>query len=225
MAPVDERGFVRKERCVMDRDQSRTDLRIEWAILVLGLAGVVAIFVPFAAQLSPWRAMPELAASGSWNTESSRALEVYLDITMPTAALAFFLAPLVSYAQLSRCLGRPLSRWERSVLLASAALVAIGCLAVVALGVRSLIGDRGGSDRDAIDLLATILVWIPLLGWGLRSRRRLRRVAAESLAMGVYIGGVAMWGLIVSTMLEPTAAVAGLSCVAYAVSLWRRVRG
>jgi len=48
VARADERWFVRKERRVMDRDQSRIDLRIELAILVLGLAGVVAIFVPFA---------------------------------------------------------------------------------------------------------------------------------------------------------------------------------
>lgn len=208
----------------MDRDQGRTDHWIEWAILVLGLAGVAAIFVPFALGLSPWRAMPVLATAGAWTSDGSRALEIYADITLPMAALAFFLAPLLSYAQLSRCLGRSLSQWQRSVMITSAVLVATGCLAAVAPEVRSLIGDSERSHRDAVDLLATILVWVLLLGWGLSSRRRLRSVAAESLAMGAYIGGVAMWGLIYSNDLEPTAVVAGLACVVHAVSLWRRVR-
>jgi hypothetical protein len=38
------------------RVQGNAARRIEWAILVLGLAGIAAIFVPFAYNKSPWGA-------------------------------------------------------------------------------------------------------------------------------------------------------------------------
>jgi hypothetical protein len=85
-----------------------TDRRFEWVILVLGLAGVVAIFVPFTAGLSPLAALPVLRVLGS----SVPALDVFTRIASTTATLAFFLAPLLSCAQLSRCLRRPIARWR-----------------------------------------------------------------------------------------------------------------
>ncbi len=100
----------------MARQQDSADRRIERAILVLGLVGVVAIFVPFTAGLSPLAALPVLRVLGS----SMPALDVFAKIVSTTAALAFFLAPLVSLAQWSRCLGRPCSVWERGLQTAAA---------------------------------------------------------------------------------------------------------
>jgi len=204
------------------RDKVSADRRIEWAILVLGLAGIVAIFVPFAYRLSPLNALPVLMEVGSWVTSRSRAFEIYVDIAATTAVLAFFLAPLLSYAQLSRCLGRPLSRWERKLLLASALVVTVGCMAFVTYGVLSLSVDAEVDARDAADLLGTLIIWILVPWWGLRLRRRYGDSAAEPLAMAAYIGGAATWGLLYSPFLQPTAVVAGFTCVVYAVSLRRR---
>ena len=55
----------------MARERKSADRRIEWAILVLGLAGIVAIFVPFAYGLSPLNALPVLMEVGSWVTSRS----------------------------------------------------------------------------------------------------------------------------------------------------------
>jgi hypothetical protein len=206
----------------MAHEQHTADRRIEWAILVLGLTGIVAICVPFAYGLSPLNALPVLMEMGSWVTSRSRAFEIYVDIAATMAVLAFFLAPLLSYAQLSRCLGRPLSRWERKLLLASALLVTVGCVALVAYGVLSLSVDAELDARDAVDLSGTLIIWILVLWWGIRLRRRYGDSAAEPLAMAAYIGGVATWGLLYSPFLEPSAVVAGFTCVVYAASLWRR---
>jgi hypothetical protein len=204
------------------RDKKSANRRIEWMILVLGLAGIVAIFVPFAYGLSPLNALPVLMEVGSWVTSRSRAFEIYVDIAATTAVLAFFLAPLLSYAQLSRCLGRPLPRWQRKLLLASALVVTVGCVALVAYGVLSLSADAEVDARDAADLLGTLIIWILVPSWGLRLRRRYGDSAAEPLAMAAYIGGVATWGLLYSSFLEPTAVVAGFACVVHAACLWRR---
>jgi hypothetical protein len=99
VARADERWFVRKERRVMDRDQSRTDLRIELAILVLGLAGVVAIFVPFAYSTSPWGAVRWFV--NPWFDPSSyRADSLVASLANTSLLLGFLLAPLISLLQL-----------------------------------------------------------------------------------------------------------------------------
>ena len=199
----------------MDRDQSRTDLRIEWTVLVLGLAGILAIFVPFTAGLSPLAALPVLRVLGS----SVPALDVFTKIVSTTAALAFFLAPLVSLTQWSRCLGRPCSVWERGVQTVAAFLAISGCLAFLGLGVKQdVIFGRGVAVFVALGIVVGVL-----LLWRRVSRRH-QESSAECLLLAAYVGGVATWVAAFAYDLEPTAVVAGFACVVYAVSLWRRVR-
>ncbi len=135
MARVDERGFVRKERRVRDRGQSRTDHWIEWAILVLGLAGVVALFVPFAYGTSPWGAVPWFVDPLVDRSEQYPADSIIASVATGAmwlaGLLASFLAPLVSLAQLSRCLGRPCSIWARRIHTAAALIAIGGCLAIL----------------------------------------------------------------------------------------------
>jgi hypothetical protein len=200
------------------RVQGNAAGRIEWAIFVLGLAGIAAIFVPFFLGLSPLAAVPVLLVLGS----SVAALDVFTKIASTTAVLVFFLAPLLSYSQLSRCLRRPISRWERGVLRASAAVVTAGCLSLVACFVFMLIVSEWGGARDVVNVSGAMVVWVILLWWVRRAQRRHRGMAAEPLAQAAYIGGVATWAVLFSSDLEPTAVVAGFTCVVYAVSVWRR---
>jgi len=58
----------------------------------------------------------------------------------------------------------------------------------------------------------------------LRSRRDERRRASIEDREAAAHGGVATWAASFAHYLEPTAVVAGFTCVVYAVSLWRRVR-
>jgi hypothetical protein len=221
VAQVDERWFVRQVRRVMDRDQSRTDLRIEWAVLVLGLAGVVAIWRPFAgvSPIDAWRLMSSQAAYAFTSRELGPISAMFMAVI-----LSFFLAPLVSLAQLSRCLGRPCSIWERRIHTVAALIAIAGCLALLVVCVKEGVIERGpyfmGSPVAvfvALGIVAGVLVL-----WRRVSKRHTEH-SAECLLIGAYIGGVATSAAIATYYLGPTEAVAGFTCVVYAVSLWRRV--
>jgi len=228
VARVDERGPVRKEWRVMDRDQSRSDHWIEWMILVLGLAGVVAIFVPFAYDTSPWGAVPWFVNPLVIRSEQYPADSIIASGATGALRLAgllsFFLAPLVSLAQLSRCLARPCSIRARRVHTVAALVAIAGCLAILVVCVKEGVSQqrlRMGSEV-AVFIASAIIVGVLVL-WRRASKRHAEN-SAECLLMGAYIGGVATWAAAFAYYLEPTAVVAGFTCVVYAVSLWRRVR-
>jgi len=185
----------------MAHGQHTADRRIEWAILVLGLAGIVAIFVPFAYGLSPLNALPVLMEVGSWVTARSRAFEIYVDIAATTAVLAFFLAPLLSYAQLSRCLGRPLSRWERKLLLASALVVTVGSVvgpqvATTVWRLRCRAPGHGGVHRWRCDVGITLFAISPANGGrgGIHLRRLRGEPAAAERTLEVSLRGGSVAG-------------------------------
>ena len=205
------------------RDQGTEGRRIEWAILVLGLAGIPAIWLLFAWGESPieaWRLMSSEAAY----TFTSRALG-HISVLLLAGLLSFFLAPIVSLAQLSRCLGRPCSVWERRIHTVAALVAIAGCLALLVDCVT-----EGVIEREPYFTGSPVAVFVALgiaagvLALWRRMSRRHKENAAECLLMGAYIGGVATWAAAFAYYLEPTAVVAGLACVVYAVSLWRRVR-
>lgn len=216
----------------MAGERRSAELAIERAILVLGLAGVVAIFAPFAFSFSPWSAvswyLPVSASSAAAFREAFRSSGGAVSaIASAMAFTVFFVAPLLSLAQLSRCLGRPLSRAERALLIAFAGPVAFSCLGWLIFDLYA--------RRSLEDVIVGIGVWqltvVAVLLWGVillglfRVRKRLGSNAAECVLLSTYVGGVATWAILTVELLETTAAVAGLACVVYAVSVWRRVDG
>jgi NO-binding membrane sensor protein with MHYT domain len=74
-----------------------------------------------------------------------------------------------------------------------------------------------------VGFIVFVLLMLALDLWRRVSNRR-QENSAECLLLGAYIGGVATWAAAFADDLEPTAVVAGFTCVVYAVSLWRRVR-
>src|SRR5512141_1411596 len=100
----------------MDRDQSRTHLRVEWAILVLGLAGIAAIFVPFAYGTSPWGAVPFFLNPLVDRSEQYLADSQIASVATTSLVLAFFTAPVITLTQLSRCVARKVSAVEQAIL-------------------------------------------------------------------------------------------------------------
>jgi len=207
----------------MGRDQSRTDLRIEWVVLMLGLAGTAALWLLFASGKSPieaWRLMSSQVAY----TFASRE-PWHISVLLLAGLLAFYLAPLISLAQCSRCLGRPCSVWERRVHTAASLVAIVGCLTILIVCVKEGVIERGsyftGSPVAVFVALGIVLGVLVL--WRRVSKRH-KETSAECLLMGAYIGGVATWAAAFAYELEPTAVVAGFTCVVYAVSLWRRMR-
>jgi hypothetical protein len=195
---------------------------IEWALLVLGLPGVAALFIEFAWGTSPVGAYFIVLAPfdpGSFDTAHDR---VYA-IVRSSALLAFFLAPFVSLAQLSRCFGRPLSRFERRALGAVALLTIGGNIVSALVGCHerlvSPLHEYGRAGLFAVTALAAVIGMATL---SMRVRAHRSRDAAESLAMGAYIVAIATWALGLIDMLEPGAIVFGWTCLVYAASCWRR---
>jgi hypothetical protein len=176
----------------MAREQDSADRRIEWLILVLGLAGVVAIWLLFAWGESPIEA---------WLLMSSQA----------------------AYTFTSRELG-PISAMWLAGLLAFFLAIA-GCLAILVVCVKEGVTEQGsyftGSPVAVFFALGIVLGVLVL--WRRVSKRQ-KETSAECLLMCAYIGGVATWAAAFAYYLEPTAVVAGITCVVYAVSLWRRTR-
>jgi hypothetical protein len=206
--------------------QRHADIAIERAILVLGLAGVVAIFEPFAFGYSPWTAVPRYySGSAAALREALNSGEGIVSFVGGAAAFTvFFVAPLLSLAQLSRCFTRPLSRVERAVLVAVAGLAAFGCLGLLGFDLYA----RASLKDVVVGLgvwqvtVAAILLWIAIVLVLIRVRKRLRSNAAECMLLSAYVGGVATWAVLLVGILETTAAVAGFACVVHAVSVWRR---
>ena len=207
----------------MDLGQSRSDHWIEWVILVLGLPGIAAIWLLFAWGNSPieaWRVMSSQAAY----TLTSRELGPVSAMIL-AGLVSFFLAPLVSLAQWSRCLGRPCSLWERGIHWAAALVALAGCLPILFFCVKEGVIEQGDPfvGSPVWVLVALGVVAAVLVLWRRVSRRH-PEDSAECLLMGAYIGGVATWAASFANYLEPTAAVAGFTCVVYAASLWRMTR-
>ena len=207
----------------MTHEPHRADRRIEWVILVLGLAGIPAIWLLFAWGESPieaWRLMSSEAAY----TFTSRALG-HISVLLLAGLLSFFLAPLVSLAQLSRCLGRPCSIRARRVHTVAALVAIAGCLALLVDCVKEGVIEQGSyfTGSPVAVFVALGIVAGALVLWR-RTSKRHQGNSAECLLMGAYIGGVATWAAAFAYYLAPTAVVAGFTCLVYAVSLWRRVR-
>lgn len=210
--------------------QRNADLAMEWAILVLGLAGVVAIVVPFAHGYSPWAAaslfLPVSPSGAAVFRESfSSSAGAVSAIGGATAFMVFLMSPLISLAQLSRCLGRLLSRAERAILVAVAVPAALSCIGwlVFDLYARVSLEDvRVGIGAWQLTM-AAVLLWAVIILALLRVRKRLGRDAVECVLLSTYVGGVTTWATLLAELLETMAAVAGFACVVYAVSVWRRV--
>ena len=203
--------------------------RTEWAILVLGLAGIPALWLAFAWATSPieaWR----LCSDGliyQWRSFSSGAgdpSDFRLAAAVLAALLSFFLAPVVSLAQLSRCLGRPSSVWEKWAFRVFASVAIAGCLALAASFAEYSLGDQYLQPSDLVVVFVAFGIIVGALIPWFRTFRRHREDSAECMLMGAYIGGVGMWAALFIDRLEPTAVAAGFTCVVYAVSLWRRTR-
>jgi hypothetical protein len=202
-------------------------------ILVLGLAGIPAIWLAFAWGTSPmdaWRLFSSqliyhwrLLSSGAGDASDFRDTAVTL-----TAVLPFFLAPFVSLAQLSRCLGRSSSIWERRAFTVFASVSVAGCLAAVVLQATSMVEyaqeDRYRQPSDPVVLFVAFGIIVGALIPWFRTFRRHRECSAECMLMGAYIGGVALWAALLVGLIEPTAVAAEFTGVVYAVSLWRRLR-
>jgi hypothetical protein len=159
-----------------------------------------------------WR----LFSSGAGDASDFRLTAVTL-----AALLSFFLAPFVSLAQLSRCLGRPSSVWERWAFRVFASVAIAGCLASLVEYSRE---EQYWQSSDLVVVFVAFGIIVGALIPWFRTFRRHREDSAECMLMGAYIGGVGMWAALFIDLLEPTAVAAGFTCVVYAVRLWRRTR-
>lgn len=207
----------------MTREQYGADRWIEWAILVLGLAGVVAIFVPFAGGLSPLQGLI-LFTGGHVDGIGLDFDSVFQKIELVAGLGPFFLPPVIGALQLARCVGRPpgttVSRLVRRVEVA--ALLGLVLLAVAAL--RSIVADWRTIERA--EMAGTIVtVLMPIIVWKFwRSfDRRMGAAVPGSLAIPAYVGCVIAWSAIFIRYLDDSAAFAGFACVVYAGSLWRQI--
>jgi hypothetical protein len=202
----------------MTSEPHYADRRIEWAILVLGLAGIPAIWLSFAEGTSPFEAW------GFWGGDTYASWELGIIAAWLAGLLSFFLAPLVSLAQHSRCLGRPCSVWERRVYTAAAIVAIAGCLAILINHVTGYVIEGGNTPESKVAVFVALgIVAGMLVLWRLVSKQH-KEIPAECLLMGAYIGGVATGAALYSPWLDRTAIVAGFTCVVYAVSLWWRIR-
>ena len=205
----------------------------EWVILMLGLAGIPAIWLAFAWGTSPIEALRLFSDQViyQWRLVSSAAGDAsdLRDTAVTLAALLpFFLAPFVSLAQLSRCLGRPCFVWQKRLCWLLTSVAIAGCLAFVGLMAWELAEYHRGQEYlrppDTFAVLVAFGIIVGALVLWFRVFRRRQEDSAERLMMSAYISGVGMWAASFADLLEPTAVAAGFTCVVYAVSLWRRLR-
>jgi hypothetical protein len=208
----------------MRLDTGQSDRRIEWAILVLGLTGVVAIFVPFAYDTSPWGAVPFVLNPLVDRSEQYPADSWIASVAMTSLVLAFFIAPVITLVQLSRCVARQVSAVERAILVFALVLVVTGCAGALGLMVLWTVSEEISGATDVLLFIIAPLILIALFITARNASLRRKGVRAEVCALAAYIGTVMFFTVGLRSDLDMTAAVAGQACVVYAVSLWRRTR-
>jgi hypothetical protein len=208
----------------MTHEPHRADRRIEWAILVLGLAGVVAIFVPFAYGISPWGAVPLFLNPLVDRSEQYPADSIIASVAMTSLVLAFFIAPVMTLVQLSRCVARTVSAVERAILVFALVLVVTGCAGWLGCMVFWTASEGISGATDVLLLIIAPLILIALFVTARHVSLQRNGLPAEICALLAYIAAVAFFAVAFWDELEMTVAVAGFTCVVYAVSLWRRVR-
>jgi hypothetical protein len=113
---------------------------------------------------------------------------------------------------------------ERAIVVFAVILVVTGCAGTLGFMVFWLADKQ---IAGATDVLASIIAPLMLIALFITARHaslRPKGVTAEICALLAYIGTVAFFAALSWGELKMTAAVAGFTCVVYAVSLWRRVR-
>lgn len=186
--------------------------RIEWAILLLGLAGIAAIWLPFSNGISPYQVLKE-ALPSNW-----RDLTIAGPALLPIAA---------STLQLWRCFDRKADRIA-AAMVSTFAVLATGCTTYFAYmeisGAMFLAGDHPfGGGVAALGLVAGNLAICGRLL--MLNRKRGSAVPAECLLLGAYIAHAILF-IVAYGVADPEVGVfaAGLACAVYAVSVLRRLR-
>jgi hypothetical protein len=203
----------------MSKDQQEYRRNVEWAILLLGVPGIAVIFLPFTPILSPWSVLtktPVFSAHGDWIRDC-----LWICMHLP-----FLASPLVTLAQLSRCLQRQLGRHEKRGLSALAYLFLLAIPVVSAAEFLDLVQGRYDllepSHMAALVLLGLTAINLMLVR---RMLNRQRSEAYECLVMGVYVSAFGMWATGLHDVLGVGGAVMAWTCGVYGVSYWRRVQG
>jgi hypothetical protein len=204
--------------------QRHADMAIEWAILVLGLAGVVAIFVPFALEQSPWRGMLWFVDPLVDWSERHSAYEWIGSLANTSLVLTVFIAPVITLTQLSRCVARRVSAVERAILVLALILVVTGCAGWLGCMVfQTASGWTSGATDVRLSVIAPLIL-IALFITARSASPRRKELRAEICALAAYLGAVVFFAVGFWRNLDMTASVAGFASVVYAVSLWRRIR-
>jgi O-antigen/teichoic acid export membrane protein len=206
------------------RVQGNAARRIEWAILVLGLAGIAAIFVPFAYNKSPWGGLPYILNPLVARSEQYPADSWIVSVAMTSLVLVFFIAPVITLTQLSRCVARKVSAVERAILVFALVLVVTGCAGWLGCMVFWTATKEISGPTDVLMFIIATLILIALFITARHASLRRKELRAEICALAAYIGVAVFFAVGLWSDLDMTAAVAGQACVVYAVSLWRRIR-
>lgn len=202
----------------------RADSAIEWTILALGLAGVVAIFVPFAYDTSPWEAVPFFLGPLVDRSEQYAVDSQIASVATTSLVLTLFIAPAITLTQLSRCVARQVSAMERAILFLGSILMITGCAGTLGLMVFWTASEGISGTNDVLLSVIALLILIALFITARSASLRRKDSRAEICALAAYLGAVVFFAVGLWRDLNLTAAVAGFTCVVYAVSLWRRVR-
>jgi predicted membrane protein len=148
------------------REQGTESRWIEWLILVLGLAGIAAIFVPFADGKSPWGAVPFFLNPLVERSEQYSADSWIAFVVMTSLVLSFFIAPVITLVQLARCVARQVSAVVRAVMVLALVLAVTGCAGFLGLMVFGALRDgiRFSGVTDVLAMIIVPLIPIALLG-------------------------------------------------------------
>lgn len=205
--------------------QRNADMAIEWVILVLGLTGVAAIFVPFAYNTSPWGAVPFFLNPLVDRSEPYPVDSRIASVVTTSLVLGFFIAPVITLVQLSRCVARKVSAVERAIMVLALILLVTGGAGWLGCMVFWTASEGNSGATDVLLSIIAPLILIALVITARHASLRRKGVRAEICALSTYIGTVMFFTVGLRSDLDMTAAVAGFTCVVYAVSLWRRIRG
>ena len=192
---------------------------VEWALLLMGLPGLVVIALPLSSHLSPWSAIANTFVF-------STGRDWIQDVVWLCMHVPFFIPPLVSLAQLMRCLDRQPDRAVNRGLLVVAYLHLLAIPAVCVAEFLDLVMGRYDLTEpghlSSVRLLVRTVINLALVR---RMVDRRQPEAYECLAMGVYVSVFLMWGAGLHDVMGVGGVAMAWTSGVYGVSYWRRFNG